>query len=264
MKKKPTQSPARTLLEHVWEHANSKTNYSWERLNHSMVDALTLAIGSGMAFVVDDWNLSGFNAGRWVGETMERYYRMAVVTGNRSAIETFEAWRNRKPIIADDANMGGRYVYSGESGYTHGGGGTRQRERLVIHCSFLYQGEVVEVTSFTEDGAAVCCSYKNSDENRKNGTRLKILHRYAVTPELIQADRAERREKGKLIDALKVAANADDAPKDIGKQIPDFLKIPQESKESWLLTLPLKKLQAAAKKFCPATEETEEAAKKVA
>ena len=44
----------------------------------------------------------------------------------------------------------------------------------------------------------------------------------------------------------------------------DFLKIPQASKENYLLTLPLKKLQAAAKKFCPAPEATEETMEKVA
>jgi hypothetical protein len=186
-------SPARKLLQHVWEHANNKTSFSWERLNHSMGQALLLAIGSGMEFVRTDWDLSGFNPGRWVGETMERYYRMAVIVGNRSAIETYESWVNRKPIIADKVDLRGRYSRVG--GYTHGDVGIRKRERLVIGCTFWYRRETVEVTSFAKDGAAVCCSYKpkENDERGCDTGRLKILHRYVVTAELIQKDRAERK-----------------------------------------------------------------------
>lgn len=195
------KSAARNLLEHVWHNANDKSAFSWERLNHSMHAALTLAIGSGMEFTKQDWGLAGFNAGRWVGETMEVYYRMAVIVGNRSAIESYEAWIGRKPIIADDVNMQGRYHYNSERGYTHGTTGRRQRERLVIGCQFSYRGETVEVTSFTKDGAAVCCSFKSREKDSRGYEKgpKKVLHRYVVTPELVQAERAEKKEKLKAV-----------------------------------------------------------------
>lgn len=240
------KSPARKLLEHVWEHANTKTAFSWERLNHSMSTALTLAVGSGMTFVANDWNLSGFNAGRWIGGSLEGYYRLAVIVGNRSAIESYEEWANRKPIIADDVDLQGRYIYGSESCYTHGGAGTRKRERLVVGCRFPYRGNMVEVTSFTADGAAVCCAYKP----KLSGQSAKILHRYVLTAELIQADRAERKAKNTAIDALQASVTAVDAPKNQAKKIAEFLNIPKGATDSWLLTLPIEKLQAAVDKFC--------------
>ena len=198
--RKPKRSQARILLEHVWQSTNTCTCCSYERLNHSMHNALCLAIGSGMEFTKEDWHLSGFNPDRWTGETMETYYRAAVVVGNRSAIETYEAWIGRKPIIADYVNMRGirGYSYGGEGGYQHGDAGTRKKERLVIGASFSYHGEDVEVTSFTKEGAAVCCSYKPREKDAHGYAKgpQKILHRYTVMPESIQADRAETEGEG--------------------------------------------------------------------
>jgi hypothetical protein len=204
-----------------------------------------------MEFVKEDWDLRGFNPDRWVGETMEHYYRMAVIVGNRSAIETYEAWVARKPIIADEVQMQGRYYYGNEGGYTHGEAGTRKRERLVIGCQFVYRGETVEVTSFAA-GAANCCSYKPQEKDERGydkGPR-KIMHRYTVTPESIRLDRAERKAKEKLIDALKVAVNGESAAEGLGKQIAEFLKVPADAKEAFLFALPIKILQSAVAKFC--------------
>lgn len=233
-------SPARELLLTVWKHAGGNTPHSWERLNHSMHTAMRLAIGSGMVFEKDDWDLDGFRAGYWVGE-MESHYRLAVVVGNASAIETYEDWIGRKPLIADDVRIG--RSYSDESSYTHGAT-SRQRERLAVGFSFTYSGETVEVTSFTAAGEAVCCSYKPRSE--ESWSRRKVLHRYTVTPESVKADRAERKERQRLIDVLTAAANADGAPKKLRGSIVAFLNV---SRPEDFLTLPVKRLQTAVKKF---------------
>ena len=126
---------------------------------------------------------------------------MAAIVGNRSAIETYEAWCSRKPIIADDVNTQGRYHYAVEGGYTHGATSTRKKERLAIGFTFPWKGEVVEVTSFNDEGAAICCSRTPTTHTTCNRcgrvdstSEGKILHRYTVTPELIQAERAERKK----------------------------------------------------------------------
>lgn len=228
------KTAARRLLELVWENANDRTNFSWERLNNSMRNALSLAIGSGMDFAKDNWDLRGFNAGRWIGESLEWCYRLAVIVGNRSAIETYEAYKGRAPIIADDVDLGGdRY---GGSDYSHGGGGVRKRERIVVNCSFTYHGETVKVSSFTSDGAAICCSYHPN-------TR-KVLHRYTVTAQDIQAYRAERRERNALLDALRQQAES-------LQDVRDFLCVTKPGQE---FSIPVKRLRAAVEKFCKSRE----------
>ena len=58
-----------------------------------------------------------------------------------------------------------------------------------------------------------------------------------------------RKEKGRLIECLREIVNDEDASEGTGKRIAEFLGVPDRAKESFFLTLPIKKLQAAVKKF---------------
>lgn len=184
-------SPAYTLLSHVWEHANEKASFSWERLNHSMRNALGLAIGSGMEFAKGDFAAfyKDFRAGRWISDD-EWVYRLAVIVGNTSAIDVFERYKKRGPVVADNVSLG--------NGYSHGGylhrDGDRKCERLAIGFSFPWKGETVTVTSMpTGDGPIIACSYKPNPDRQFSNRR--ILHRYKITVEAIKEERAAVKER---------------------------------------------------------------------
>lgn len=177
MKSKPIQ-----LLDLVWQGANGATSHSWERLNQSMCAALELAVGSGMTFRPDDFTyiLNSYRTGRWIGSSTEWVYTVAIQVSNKSAIDSFESHYKRQPFIADCVRTGGA------RGFTHGGGGPRQRERLAVGFSFPWKGETVTVTSFAEDSSYLtACAY--AGEERKPAARFRI------TPADIKADRAERK-----------------------------------------------------------------------
>ena len=227
--KKQKDSSAIQLLRLVWGNCNESTAFAYERLNHAMYHTLQIAIGSGFGFDIDDFKFIGreFRIGFWgcadSGGFAESFYSLAAVVGNISACQAFEAYKNRKPIIADDVN------YNNRNGtWMHGGGGSRANGRLCVGCTFDWRGEEVEVTSMADGKSqAVACSYKGSrsDYNRK------ILHRYTITPEAIIADRAERKERDairKRAEALvAVGWNASDVCRRLGLKAvtkPDELK----------------------------------------
>jgi hypothetical protein len=187
------KSPAMQVLSLVWEHSNKGVAHSWERLNHAMWTALSLVIGAGFLFREDDMATiaNSFRFGYWCGETPEWIYTTAVNATNVSAAKSYEAWKNRKPFIAD--NVG--YAYHGRGPYMHGGS-DRQRDRLTVNSVFKWKGYKVTVTSFSDDQLQViACSYKDSSRN-------KVEKRFRITREDLLADRAERKERDQILKAL--------------------------------------------------------------
>jgi len=187
------ESRAIKLLRLVWDGCNKATGHSWERLNHSLHTALQLAIGSGFQFGLADFATIDtefrfeYWGGRDNGGFAESFYSLACAVDNISACHAFEAWKNRKPIIADAIDYHQR-----NGNWKHGGGGSRKQGRLCVGCSLEWHGENATVTSMGDGKTeAVACSYKGNlcDSNRP------ILHRYKLTPEAIIADRAERKER---------------------------------------------------------------------
>jgi hypothetical protein len=173
------------LLDLVWRGANEATSHSWERLNQSMRAALELGVGSGRTFAPDDFTyiLNSYRTGRWIGESAEWFYALAIQVSNKSAIDSFERHYRRGPFVADCVRVGGA------GGFTHGGGGPRQRERLAVGFSFPWKGETVTVTSFAEDSSYLtACAYA--------GEKRKPAARFRITPADIKADRAERKAAG--------------------------------------------------------------------
>ena len=185
-----SQSPAYTLMAHVWEHSQEATGHSWERLNHAMHDALRLAINAGLTFSLDDFGtiMADFSGSRWILDGGGEWcYSMAVRTGNLSAAKAFEHWKGRKPFVADYV----RYSASQDRG-KHGVGG-RQRERLAVRFRFPWKGHQAEVTSFSKDGTYLtACTYH---PRKEGGYGRTVAKRFRITIADIQADRKERKER---------------------------------------------------------------------
>ncbi len=216
MAKKRKASPAIELLQMAWDHCNSATEFSYERLNHAMSFALELAIGSGFQFATSDFfQISEtFRFGYWGGEDnggfAESFFATAVKVDNMSAIQAFENWKGRGPFIADNVDYAHLW-----SRWAHGGG-SRAKGRACVGCRFPWNGETVTVTSMPRgDAPLVACSYKNTD-TEDSYSRAKILHRYKITAADIQADRAERKEREQLMDRARALPNASKFAKRLG------------------------------------------------
>lgn len=159
------------LLNTVSRGTNETTGYSHQRLSDSMHSAMKLAIVSKMKFDKDDfkefakfWSFS------------ERYYELACKE-NISAAISFEAWKNRKPFIADMIEYGWQ------------GAVKRNKGRLAVSSSFWWNGEKVTVTSFSGDGTyLIACSYK---DKKPDEYRNKIKHQYKITHKDLRNYRAE-------------------------------------------------------------------------
>lgn len=137
------------LLRMVW---NEHGTYAWEALNHSMLNALSLAIGARMSFAAEDLEeiSSTMRPGYWLtGNGWEWAYGHAISCGNQSFIEAFEEWKKRKPFFAND-------VTGYRSEYTHGAW-SRKRGRLAI--LFTVGDHLQKVTSITNE-RVIICQYK--------------------------------------------------------------------------------------------------------
>lgn len=186
--------PVTQLLLTVWSNAQAATDHSWERLNTTMRRTLALAVGAGLKFSKADFEgLEKFRYGYWIGE-QEWVYSMAVTEANYSAAQAYEEWMGRDPIIADNVDP-----RSGEDRYGHGAG-RRQQERLHVGCHFVWRGEEVKVTSFTDMGAAVACSYHPPGGEYDHERRVK--RRYTITRELVIEERAERKQRDAITQDL--------------------------------------------------------------
>ncbi len=191
MKKKEEKSDVIDLLDLVWKSANDSTGFSWERLNHGMRAALSLAVGSGFEFAEDDMKhiFSNYRSGYWLGDTTEWIYTEAIGVENNSAILSYEKLKNREPIIADGVDGNSR------SQFSHGNNVTRAKCRLFVGARFVWKGIRVTVTSFADDSSyCTACSYKKPP---KGEYANKIDKRFKITRADIIAERAERKKAAK-------------------------------------------------------------------
>ena len=220
---KQQQSPAVKLIQLAWDYSCSGVSHSWQVYNHAVADAARLAAESfrwdkGDLDIVSAIHNSRRGIDISLGEHgYERLYTVAVKSGNMTFCEEYERWRGREPIIADGANR-------------------RQRDRLCVGSQFEWQGEIVTVTSFAKDGAAVACSYhpaKSTATDEEFGVWLKradiivtnqtdqgarslraicdrdyrgsprlIAKRFRITREAVVADRTVRNARQDIWDAL--------------------------------------------------------------
>ena len=189
------------LLTLVWENVASAAPHSWDKVNHSMRTALNLAIGSGMRFSKDDFKhiAERFRAGYWFSDDGgEQFYTLAVNVCNVSACQSFEAWKDRKPIIADEVGLES-YGARDCLGYTHGSRDRRQQDRLSVDTSFFYAGLRPIVTSFSGD-AVIACTYKPKTNDKSTS---KVKRRFKITAADIQRDRAEQKQKEEIVAELE-------------------------------------------------------------
>ena len=172
-------SPAMALLDLVW---TGTKRGSWRRLNNAMYAALDLAIRSGRVFHERDFHAIFKRYGMEHWESTETSYAVACTTGNLSACESIEAWKDRPPYIVDGCD------------------GMRSRGRVAVGFRFRWAGELVTVTSFAADGTHLtACSYSRSEPDRHGYTTEKLLHRYRITPEDIHLDRKARQAAAKAV-----------------------------------------------------------------
>ena len=189
----PTDSHAMQFLTLAWER-NCKR--SWECINHTMHDALKVAVDGGFEFAADDVQTiyERWRASRWIGKDgLEWFLAMAVAVDNKTAIAAIDKFLDRTPIIADDVK------FSSGSRTLHNSGGTSvARGRLVVGATFTFGDSRPTVTSLNGE-TATACTYKG---DRYSG---KIEKRLAITKANIIADRAARKAAAKEREAARKA-----------------------------------------------------------
>lgn len=176
------QSPARKLLQILWDNKMDGTGFSYQRINEGMGSALYLAIRLGMKFRTDDFAEihKDFRGHYWFGTDNdhsqgERFYSAAAEVGNLSACQSFEKWKERQPFIYE-----GKRLYHG----------------AIVE----WQGETCAVTSFSDDGVYLTlCSYKERPHRYDGRTYFngKIKKRYKVTLVELRAIENEKRKAKK-------------------------------------------------------------------
>lgn len=199
-----TKSAPIQLLDLVWNNTNESTSHSWERLNHAMRAALTLAVSSGMKFDIGDFNyiLDSYRTHRWIGDSHEWVYSLAIGVSNTSATKSYETAVSREPFIADGVE------FRCDHG-VHGDYLSRERERLSVGATFRWKGHKVTVTSFSADQSyLIACSYKDRKEGEYGN---KVAKRFKITRQDIIDDRAERKERDDLFATLTKTCETHDA-----------------------------------------------------
>jgi hypothetical protein len=184
---KKKQSPALELVLHVWASACKAAPHSWERLNHTMYDAVTLAITGGLEFGVDDFNRICKTCRPQYWLDTEQAYLMAVATPNISACKAFEHCLKREPVIADNVTGPAWHHYNTF---------TCQRGRVAKGCTFDFRGLRPKVTSFS-NGCVVACTYKPRKEGEYGD---KLERRFTISREHIITDRADQKERRWILD----------------------------------------------------------------
>jgi len=190
--------------------------YSKERFNHICSHAAQLAIGAGFVF---DLETVKYKVGRGYYATSifanESLYSLAVAEGNTSFCQAYEEWTGREPIIADEVTTS-RVQFAHMAGY-------RQKERLHVGCSFMWQGERVTVTSFNKDGAAIAVEYQHDADSMYYG---KVKRRHTITREKVIQHRAEQKEREEIGGKLSKLKNVNVMKKLGIKMISEFNAIP--------------------------------------
>jgi hypothetical protein len=106
-----------------------------------------------------------------------------------SAVQAFEGWKRRIPLIADDVS------YRAPQ-FSHVSSVSVKRGRLCVGAEFTWHDERVVVTSMKDETVddkrvttAIACSYVDG-----GGYPRKIKRRYTITREASIADRKRRKE----------------------------------------------------------------------
>jgi hypothetical protein len=150
--RKRAVSGAMKLIKLVWGHNREATGHSWQRLNGSMAESVTLAINAGMFFNINDIVTLRATMRLSYWGSPEQWYALAIKVGHRSACQALEAYFERPPFFYAGARVGV---------------GTRLDD---------WRWRVSpEVTSFSADGTYLtACVYAWEKDNRKPVRRLKI------------------------------------------------------------------------------------------
>jgi len=184
-------STALTLLKQVWNHGKKD---SWERINNSMRNALSLAVGSGLKFDASDFSYMtlNFRWAYWISDA-EWVYKEAVINGNESCESAFESWKGRKPFRGNNVTVN-RWD---RGGYIHTNGVHRQRERLAINFGFPALGRQWWVTGFDDTkGVIRVASYAKHWQEGKPKKLMSLTHE--KLSELCPAPKKPSGGRGKL------------------------------------------------------------------
>lgn len=176
-------SAALTLLRHVWNRGKKD---SWGRINHSMRNALSLAIGSGLSFKATDFSVfaQNFRWGYWVTDNAEWIYHMAIINGNESCIKAWEEHKGREPFRGNDVNL---YRWEGAEtvgwgNYIHSNQPQRQRERLAEGFGLPLEGRQWWVTGFDDEAGKIrLVSYEGHWPDGKPKKRRTLTHEELAT-----------------------------------------------------------------------------------
>ena len=189
------KSPTIKLIELVYRKSFAAKQHSWRTDNDCLQTALSLAIRAGMEFYKDDFKYisDNFNFGYWAGSdghmSGEGFYSKAISENNIKAAQSFEAWKNRKP-----------FIYEGISHAWKKGFIERKRCRIFVDAQFTWNGEQVNVTSFSENGLYfIACSYHPKKDQYDF---LKIKKRYKITHADLKKASAENKAIEKIREAV--------------------------------------------------------------
>jgi len=177
-------SPALQLVRLVYTEGQKATGHSWTRLNQALYQAAKVAIEGGLLFNQDDFTTfhTDTRASYWIGAHPDGLYAAACKAGNESACRAYEHHYGFAPYELD-----GRRVFVGHD--------------------FAWNGERVTCTSISEK-RLVACLYEL--EGVAARYERKILHRYSITPEQMNAERKKREAitaDDKMQTAQKAAEN---------------------------------------------------------
>ena len=178
MDKDKDNSPAIQLLIDVWDGVHKSKGWSWRTLNSCMHSALHLAIKAGLRFEPEDFDYISQHLRweYWAGAG-EEFYGHAISVNNMSAVHSYELHWHRKPFIFHTVEM---------PNYTTGV--NRQDCRLCVGCRFMWNQELVTLTSFNDkDGTIVACSYKQDGKPDRT-----VEHVYKITHKHLKEERARR------------------------------------------------------------------------
>lgn len=181
---KEKETTAHQLLRHVWENCSRD---SWGRINHAMRQALKLAIGARLEFVEADFKAifssprsGGFNGGYWVTGGSEWIYAMAIESDNSTAWTAYEAYKGRRPFIANNVEARNHGL-----GYIHADTMSRKRGRLAEGYSFPISTNLGTMTNLRrwyvtgfDDKAGIVriALYQNDNHDGKPIKRRKLTH----------------------------------------------------------------------------------------
>lgn len=142
---------------------------AWMALNHSMYQALRLAIGANLAWdvkaIVEIQNT--MRPGYWIGENgWEHAYAFAIAVDNRSFIKSYEEHIGRPSFFANDVTT------IDACGFVHTSNGCHlKRGRIAIGSSIGDSRH--RITSVTQDSVTLC-TYEGDDPVPKKREKLTL------------------------------------------------------------------------------------------